>query len=58
MNNMIKIRSTHLLPIFYRLFCSRRGKCGDLILIGLENEQNNIKCNILQIFYENMFNNK
>jgi hypothetical protein len=47
-----------LLPIFYRLFCSRRGKCEDLTLIGLENEQNNIKCNILQIFYENMFINK
>ena len=58
MNHLIKIRSPHLLPIFYRLVCSRRGKCEDLTLIGLENEQNNIKCNILQIFYENMFINK
>ena len=33
-SNLIKIRSPHLLAIFYRLFCSRR-ECGDLILIRL-----------------------
>ena len=38
-NSKQKHRSSHLLPIFCRLFCSRR-KCGDLILIRLPRNRN------------------